>query len=345
MPRFYKPMMPPQIPAPGFWIYFSGFAEILLGFGITLAHLRNLCAFLIVLMLIVFLWVHIHMWQKRKTKFARISPWILGIRFPVQILFMIWALSFVNWAVLKMPEPRPVVYKTNSDGKKLTGDLYVPQGIGKVPAVVVVHGGSWKHTAGDMKSLSEQIAAAGMVAFNIDYSVAPIAKFPTAVDDVRDAILWLKSHADEYMIDRNQISGWGYSAGAHLILMAGLEPQLGLKAIVAGGTPADLTAWPDSPIITLFLGKSYDKDPQTWQQASPVYNVKADSPPVFLYHGEWDDFVEYYQTERMTQALAAKNVLYEVYRAPYLGHIGTYFWGNEAVQKGLGFLERFHRPD
>lgn len=71
-------------------------------------------------------------------------------------------------------------------------------------------------------------------------------------------------------IDFSQLSGWGYSAGAYLILMAGLNPNIGLSKIVAGGTPADLTAWPESPLVIGLLGMPLKENPDLWKQASSV---------------------------------------------------------------------------
>jgi acetyl esterase/lipase len=230
------------------------------------------------------------------------------------------------------------VYKV-VDGLELNGDLYTPSIPGAKPAVLVVHGGSWASRSGDMHTICEDLAGSGFVVFNITYRLAPASLFPKPVEDVRDAILFLRKHAAELEINPNQISAWGYSAGSQLILMAGLDPNLHLRAIVAGGTPADLTAWPDSPVVTKFIGKTYAEAPGEWANASPVNHVSAKSPPVFLYHGQNDHIVEPEQMEKMRAALAQKNVEVQTHTVPILGHIFVYLFSEESIKLGIAFLE------
>jgi acetyl esterase/lipase len=231
-----------------------------------------------------------------------------------------------------------IVFKT-VEQQNLTIDIYSPLQKGLKPAVIVVHGGGWKARSGDMESVCKNLADAGFVAFNITYRLAPQFLFPTPVDDVKDAISWVKANAAKYEIDSQQISGWGYSAGAHLILMVGLNPHAGLKAIVAGGTPADLTAWPNSPLVKGLLGTEYKDNPALWIQASPINLVEKNSPKIFLYHGAFDQLVEVNQMDKMEAALKAQNVPVETLRINYLGHFAVYFFSQKSIDEGIRFLK------
>lgn len=223
--------------------------------------------------------------------------------------------------------------------KALLGDLFLPEGPGLRPAMVVVHGGGWTNRSGDMEGISRQLAKAGFVVFNTRYRLAPEYHHPAQLNDVNAALEWLYANAERYRIDPARIGGWGYSAGAHLILLAGLtrdRPPY-LNSIVAGGTPAKLTAWPRSPLVTDLIGKPMKDAPQAWRDASPVNHVRADSPPVFLYHGQWDALVEVEQMDFMRQALTEHGVTVETYTVPLLGHIGSYFLGGAAERRGIEF--------
>ena len=231
-----------------------------------------------------------------------------------------------------------VVYK-NIDGQLLEGELYLPTNLGLKPAVVVVHGGGWTNHSGDMRGISKKLLKAGFVVFNIRYRLAPDHRHPSQVNDVSAALEWLYAHAQEYQIDPQQISGWGYSAGAHLILMAGLDRQQPpfLSSIVAGGTPADLTAWPNSPLVLKLIGKPMNEAKADWRSASPVNHVSSNSPPVFLYHGEWDALVEIEQMAFMKKALQDKNIPVETYTVKFLGHVATYVLASGAERRGIQF--------
>ena len=232
-----------------------------------------------------------------------------------------------------------IVFKT-VEQENLTVDIYSPTQAGLKPAVIVVHGGGWKARSGDMSHICEDLAKAGFVAFNITYRLAPKHLFPKPVDDVKDAVAWIKTNTQKYQVDPSQLSGWGYSAGAHLILMAGLNPQLGLKAIVAGGTPADLTAWPDSEMVMRLLGVAYQANPQLWAQASPINFVESKSPRTFLYHGVWDKLVEVEQMDKMEKSLKDKGIPVETLRLNYLGHLAVYFLSQQSINDGIRFLKQ-----
>lgn len=233
---------------------------------------------------------------------------------------------------------KTISFKTNNY-YSLVGDLYLPLTGERRPAVVVVHGGGWSSRTGDMQNVCLQLVSEGFVAFNITYRLAPRFQFPLAVLDVKEAISWLYKNADAYNINPDQIAGWGYSAGANLILLAALDGKQNLKAIVAGGTPADLTVWPKSSLVQRWLGSKFEHKPELWKKASPVFQVTHDSPPLFLYHGTWDKIVEVQQMEKMKQAMIAKNRIVETFEVAMMGHLTLYFFSLESVRRGINFIK------
>ncbi|MGD1982603.1 MAG: alpha/beta hydrolase [Chromatiaceae bacterium] len=236
--------------------------------------------------------------------------------------------------------PQSVVFA--SDPEALRADLYLPMTDGtNSPAVVVVHGGSWVRRSGDMDSISRQLAKAGFVTLNISYRSASQYPYPAAVDDVRSAIAWLMQNAGRYNIDPERIGGWGYSAGGQLILRAGLEPSAGLKAIVSGGTPARFSHWPESPVITRFIGATYAEAPDVWEDASPVNHVESGSPPVFLYHGADDELVDAVQMDFMAQALRAKKIPVQTRLLADKGHVSAYLFAGETERQAIDFLKHW----
>lgn len=258
-------------------------------------------------------------------------------------LFLLIPLLFIATGCSALPWQYDSLQVTFRDGaENLRGELYLPKtSTAPTPAVVVVHGGSWVRRTGDMKSISKKLASQGIAAFNITYRSANNHPYPAAVTDVRDAIAWLKEKAGQFNIDTQRIGGWGYSAGGQLILRAGLDPDAGLKAIVSGGTPARLNFWPQSPIITRFIGKPYAEAPEKWEDASPVNHVFPDSPAVFLYHGAEDDLVEPIQMEFMAQALVAKGVPHQLQWVEGRGHLGTYLFNEKSEALAIKFLQQW----
>jgi acetyl esterase/lipase len=233
---------------------------------------------------------------------------------------------------------KDVPFKSVS-GENLVVDLYLPKTTSQsVPVVMVVHGGGWRSRSGDMGSLCQRLAKNGFAAVNVTYRLAPKHLYPAAVEDVQSAIQWIDDNAAKYNFDLTKKFTWGYSAGAHLALMVGLDPKYNFKAILAGGSPVRLEAWPKSPLVTNFIGKTMDEALPVWKDASPVYRVQTKSPPVFLYHGANDMLVEIDQMYFMENALKEKNIPVETYTIKMFGHVLSYLFSTEADRRGIEFI-------
>jgi acetyl esterase/lipase len=278
------------------------------------------------------------------SKFNKIPKPFLIARIPLQFIFVMWAALYAFPQLGLLPEASSfeviphLVYK-HSEAQDLTGDLYVPKN-GNGKAVVVVHGGSWTSRRGDMTTLCEDLASRGFVAFNIRYRLAPENLYPKSVEDVFDAVQWLRGQAAHYKFNSDRVAGWGYSAGAHLILMAGLNPKSDLYAIVAGGTPSDFSLYPFSPLIRKYLGVTFQINPQLWREASPINHVSENPPPVFMYHGQWDILVSPEQMYVMEKELKSHHGRVETFLAPYMGHLATYFFSGLYFDRVVNFLNQ-----
>lgn len=225
----------------------------------------------------------------------------------------------------------------------LSGDLYLPKRAGPLPVVLVVHGGSWKsgtRSSFDAVRIARHLATRGYAAFSVDYRLAPEVRFPVPLADLQEAVAWLRANAASYELDPNAVGAWGYSAGAHLVAMLGTQSNaaLQLRAVVAGGIPADLTRWPDSPAVKVFLGKSGREDLELSAGASPLRHIGAHTAPFFLYHGASDRLVEPEQTKDFAAALTAHNIAVEVHYLPHFGHLLTAAFPGKVLDKGVTFL-------
>ncbi|MGH8541229.1 MAG: alpha/beta hydrolase fold domain-containing protein [Stenotrophobium sp.] len=232
-----------------------------------------------------------------------------------------------------------------------SADLYQPQGVGQFPAVVVVHGGGWiQGERSIMDGISKTLAAQGFVVLNIDYRLAPAYIFPAALQDVQQAVRWLRANAAEDHVDPTHIGAWGYSAGAELVALLGalspgdpnFDAAARVQAVVAGGTPTDLRKYPDNGFVRKFIGYDFTDRPTPYRDASPIVFVSSDDPPMYLYQGTFDLTVYPVNAREMKKALDAANVPAELYLVHGLGHIGTFFLSGP-VTEGVRFLDRYLR--
>lgn len=241
-------------------------------------------------------------------------------------------------------------YAVRDDGVSMQGDLYVPDGKGPFPAVIVVHGGGWaRRTREDTEFVAKQFAEHGIVAFNITYRLAPKHVYPAALIDCRDALRWLHTRQEEFNLDAKRIGAYGYSSGAHLVSLLGFMDAKKVpgfqtgdvrpNAIIAGGTPTDLTRFQNSPLVKDFLGATYEQNPRLYEEASPVFHVSSDDPPIFLYHGKWDWVVSYSQMEILRDALVREKVRSETYSVGGIGHYAMFLFGSGAIEESVKFLK------
>jgi acetyl esterase/lipase len=221
---------------------------------------------------------------------------------------------------------RDVVYGT-ADGAPLTLDVCtrVAATTGEQapkPAVLVIHGGSWR--SGDKSNAAwlpacEWLGGAGCVAFSINYRLAPQHVFPAAIDDTRAAVRWMRApeQVDRYGIDPARIGVFGGSAGGNLAALLGttgtgpLTTGDRVAAVAELSGPTDLTAAglslgttsPSFQQIELdYLGcTSFDLCPQA-RAASPLYQVDSGDPPFFIGQS-LDEFIPKPQADALVAAL------------------------------------------
>ena len=210
-----------------------------------------------------------------------------------------------------------------ADGQILLLDAHIPDGDGKFPVSIIVHGGGWSR--GDKETDIVPVLApfiTNFTWFTINYRLAPTNRWPACVDDVRAAIRWVKQHAPEYKGDPSRIALIGYSAGGHLVCYAATEatPDTRVQAIVGFAPPTDITAdaqrrgsmdkW---VAMENLLGRNTldDETIKIMREISPSEHVSADLPPFFLVQGNADTAVPYPLTQRFASKLKAANVPYE----------------------------------
>ncbi|GAB3041499.1 hypothetical protein GCM10027052_24030 [Parafrigoribacterium mesophilum] len=191
------------------------------------------------------------------------------------------------------------------------------------PAIIGVHGGSWK--GGDKANQSwvgicRWLASEGFVTVSVNYRLVPAARFPAQIVDVRAAVRWLREPAQvaRFGIDPSRIGAIGGSAGGNLVALLGTEGSgpwdVGSRvaAVADLSGPVDLTAagvaTTDFQAVQLaYLGcASYASCPAA-RAASPVYQVDATDPPFFIAHS-LHEYIPLQQSEELVTALRQHGV-------------------------------------
>lgn len=240
-------------------------------------------------------------------------------------------------AYSRLTELRRNIEYSRVDGVSLRMDASIPEGTTKAPAVIIVHGGGWVrgNRELDVAPLFKPLSDAGFAWFSIDYRLASdLLHFGVAIDDVEQAVRFVRSHAAEFKIDPDRIALIGESAGGQLAAMAALRaaPNASVKAVVAFYTPTDLvTLVKSSDYIPARIRNSIQGTP--WEsiilaglaQLSPVDNVRRDMPPFLFVHGTEDSLVPFSQSREMCSRMRRAGASCELFPVEGAGH-GLRWW-------------------
>ena len=256
-------------------------------------------------------------------------------------------------------------------------DIMQPQKKEKLPAIVFVTGGGFIN-ANRANGLQERMRLAdeGYLVASITYRVAPTAKFPEPLEDVKAAIRYLRAHADKFNIDKERIGIIGGSAGGYLSAMAGttsgtktfdkgenIQESSSVKCAVDLFGLSDLTCvgedfsdkvkeqhksagatealWVNgSPV---FGGRDGGilADPQAAEAANPIRYISSDSAPMLLMHGSADTVVSPSQTNHLFQALRQKGIPAERYIVSNAAHGGVYWVQDKVMDVIVDFFNTY----
>ncbi len=232
-------------------------------------------------------------------------------------------------------------------------DFYSAHAKGNRPCVLVIHGGSW--SSGDSKQLPElnnYLVNAGYHVAAINYRMAPKYKSPLQIEDVKNALNYLRQQADSLHIDTTQFILLGRSAGAQIALLAGYTlKNAGIKGVIDFYGPADMVwgySLPANPLVMdsravmeNYLGGTYNQVPQNYVESSPIEFVNPNSPPTLIIHGANDVLVAYEHSRRLNEKLQQNGVKHFWLKLPWGTHGFDYNLNGPGGQLSTYAVDRF----
>lgn len=203
----------------------------------------------------------------------------------------------------------------------------------KRPVILMCPGGGYEMTSDrEAEPMAMQFLAMGYHVAVLRYSVCPV-RYPAALLQVAESVLYLKEHADEYHIDPEKIVVQGCSAGGHLAANYGiawnspfLTKLMGMENDPERLCVAGLLLC--YPVITSgekaheesfrnLLGEQYEEKKE---ELSLENQVTPDTPPTFLWHTATDETVPVENSLYFFQACLQQGVSAELHIYPVGGH-------------------------
>ena len=253
-------------------------------------------------------------------------------------------------------------------------DIYVPEGSGTFPLVILVHGGGFK--VGDKANeynRAMELVKNGFVAATINYRLSGEAKFPSNINDVKAAIRFLKANAPKFNINSQKVGLWGGSSGGNLVSLAGTSgdieeledfsmgnPDVSSKvqAVVDWFGPTDFLKMdeylkmngvadpghssPDSH-ESQALGAHITQVPDLVAKANPETYITPDDPPFVIQHGKEDRTAPFQLSEIFAAKLKAvigdDKVTISLLEGA--GHGGAQFNTKENLAEVISFFNKY----
>jgi acetyl esterase/lipase len=264
-----------------------------------------------------------------------------------------------------------VAYASTSSAQKM--DIYIPEGTGPFPVVVLIHGGAFM--MGDKSGEASNAAALvanGIAAASINYRLSGEAKYPAQIQDCKAAVRFLRANATKYNLNPDKIGSWGASAGGNLSSLLGTTSgvsELEGASLGNSGFSSKVIASVDwfGPINFLtmdaeatalgfsittnssaspeskLIGAAVQTVPDLVAKANPTTYITSDDAAFFIQVGSIDRNIPYTQSLNFYNALktvkGSADVSYELLDGA--GHGGSQFSSTSNMAEVTTFFSKY----
>ncbi len=229
----------------------------------------------------------------------------------------------------------------------------------RFPLLVYIGGGGFMSSKPE-RHLPELnfFAQHGFAVASIQYRTTDISVFPTQIEDVRTAIRYFRSHAEELRVDPDYIFVMGGSAGGYLAAMAALLADKPLYQGHEYRETSDQVAgaiclygiydlpryleyfknYPDKSLPIRLFVPEFDED--SLRRASVTSYVTQQSVPFLLLHGTADLQVPCEQSAYFHDRMEEAGNSVVLYCLNYAKHASEEFGCRKIQRIELGFMEQ-----
>ena len=209
--------------------------------------------------------------------------------------------------------------------KVITGKIYKRLGERSLPAnlfsskensnfigVLLIHGGGWRTGNPElMTPLAEKLAEAGYFVIVPEYRMSLEAIYPAAVEDLKDAIQWMKENSVDLGINSNKIVVMGCSAGGQLASLLGTTTDVQAIVDIDGVLAFKHPDSEEGEMAAQWLGGTYEEVPDNWKEASALSHVSKNTAPTLFLASKYSRFLAGYQ--EYMQVLKVNRINTEIY--------------------------------
>lgn len=234
---------------------------------------------------------------------------------------------------------RVLVYK-QVDGHALKLHFFAPHAPSRStlsPVLLFFHGGGWQFgEPGQFFPQCRHFSKRGYACVSAAYRIASVhgSTPEDALQDARDAMRYLRTHATSLGLATDKLVAAGGSAGGHLAAALGTAVSLRDpgQAPWISTRPNALVLF--NPMLNLAPGQpDHEQVAGYWREISPIHHVDAATPPTLILSGSDDAEVPVATLEAFCQSMHIQGGHCEMVIYPGAGH--GFF--NPEVEKGRFF--------
>ena len=270
---------------------------------------------------------------------------------------------------LSIKEVDGIVYKTAemTDGRDKGNEVslhmnlkYDPEKKNQ-PVILFVPGGGFISCQIEDKyeGIHRYLIEHGYAVAIIEYRIIGQGRYIDAVEDVRDAIGWIKSKGRDHGLSGDGVYLMGNSGGGYMAaLTACMEPE-DIRCVVnyyglcdIANNKADYEDGaieahhsPESSdsqfVYGVYSGKALGEDPEEDAKADPITYINGDEPPFIHFHGDLDLLVSPSQSLHLHDALTKQGIPSTRYLLKGEGHGTEGFRTKESLDLALEFMSRY----
>lgn len=169
--------------------------------------------------------------------------------------------------------------------------------------LVYIHGGYWRAGAArDNSAIAEHFCNAGVAVFLVNYTLCPDSTVPAIVQQLAQALEWVKTLGSDYGATPDQLYLCGTSAGAHLAAMLlASDPCIAGACLISG-------IYDLAPVLEVTVNAEIGLTRDTARQMSPMFHLPVGHPRLVMAVGGqepplWTQQTRDYRAHCVTQGL------------------------------------------
>jgi acetyl esterase/lipase len=272
------------------------------------------------------------------------------------VIVAAFLLTLSGCSFRRINRSKNITYAAKSPSGRLELSIFSPAK-SKSPndVLVFIHGGNWNSgKKSQYNIIGNHWAKKGISYVIIDYPLSPQANYKDMAVASAQAVKWVKENIAKYNGNPDRIFVSGHSAGGHLAALISIDNQyfddLNIKNPIAGTILIDAAGLDMYGYLLeeklsndhTYL-KTFTKDPKIWKEATPLYHLHKDMPPMLIYRGgkTYDSILK--SNEKFVKALDdyAPKTPYRIHKSKkHIPMITQYFnpW-NKCYGEIIEFME------